>query len=220
MRSFALAAIAALSLSTAPASAAPSAAGRTEFEVLRNGQPFGRHVITVSGSGDHLTAQSALSMSASAGPITLFRYEQNCTETWSGGSLAGLRCSTLKDGRHMRVSAAVQRQMLQVTGARGQTAFPLGTFPTSWWTRPPEATALSLLNTETGQPMPVRVTRIGRETIMVAGRPVQAEHIRVQGTVTADLWYDENGRWIGCSVTIRGQHITYRLASPLDAAPA
>lgn len=219
MRSLALAAIAALSLSSLPATAAPSAAGRTEFEVLRNGQPFGRHVITVSGAGDSLTAQSLLTMSAGVGPLTVFRYEQSCTETWTAGALAGLRCSTLKDGRRLRVSAEREQDVLHVSGARGQTTFPLGTFPTSWWTRPPVA-ASSLLNTETGQPMRVRVTRIGRETIEVAGQRIQAEHFRVQGTVTADLWYDESGRWVGCAATIRGQHITYRLASPLAAAPA
>lgn len=217
MRMLALA-VAALCLSGA-AVAAPSEAGRTEFEVLRNGEPFGTHVIEVSGAGDDLRARSTVALRAGLGPLTVFRLEQTCTETWSDGVLAGLACSTLKDGRRTQVRGEVRDNRLHVSGAEGEHWFPLGAFPTSWWTRPPTG-AEALIDTETGAPMQVRVTRMGRETITVGGHSVQADRIRVQGTLTVDLWYDAEGRWVGCAFTARGQNIVYRLASPRGAAPA
>lgn len=218
MRSLTLVAVAAVCLSSA-AAAAPSDAGRLVFDVTRNGQPFGQHSITVSDAGDALRAQSRVALRANVGPVTVFRLEQTCSETWSNGVLAGLHCSTLKDGRRTQVRAEVQDGRLRVVGADGETFFPLGVFPTSWWTRPPTS-ATTMLDTETGEPMPVRVTHMGRETIEVGGRRIQAERIRVQGTLTADLWYDAQGRWVSCEFNARGQRVQYRLASPLSAAPA
>jgi opacity protein-like surface antigen len=218
MRSLALAALAALSLSTA-AAAAPSDAGRLVFDVTRNGEPFGQHTITVSGAGNGLRAQSRVALRATVGPLTVYRLEQTCSETWSNGVLAGLNCSTLKDGRRTQVRAESQNGRLRVVGAEGENFFPLGAFPTSWWTRPPVGST-TLIDTQTGEPMRVRVTRMGRETIEVGGRSVQADRFRVQGTLTADLWYDTQGRWVGCAFTARGQHVEYRLATPLSAAPA
>jgi hypothetical protein len=218
MRSLPLAALAAVFLSNA-ATAAPSDAGRLVFDVTRNGQPFGQHTVIVTDAGDTLRAQSRVALRANVGPITVFRLEQTCSETWSNGVLAGLNCSTLKDGRRTQVRAEVQDGRLRVAGADSENWFPLGVFPTSWWTRPPTS-ATTLLDTETGQPMRVRVTHMGRETIEVAGQRIQAERIRVQGTLTADLWYDARGRWVGCELTARGQRVEYRLATPLSAAPA
>jgi hypothetical protein len=218
MRSLSLAALAALMLSTA-AAAAPSDAGRLVFDVTRNGQPFGQHTITVSDAGDTLRAQSHVALRANAGPITVFRLEQTCSETWSDGVLAGLNCSTLKDGRRIQVRGALQNGQLRVTGADGENTFPLGAFPTSWWTRPPTGTR-TLVDTQTGEPMRVRVTDMGRDSIEVGGQRIAADRIRVQGTLTVDLWYDAQGRWVGCEFTARGQHVQYRLATPLNSAPA
>ena len=115
-----------------PAAAAPTVAGRTEFEVLRNGQPFGRHTIVVSGNRDGMEAETNVSLSARLGPVVLYRWEQHCTETWSTGVLTGLNCSTLKDGRRVIVRARRDGERLIVNGGGGGSAFPIGTLPTSW----------------------------------------------------------------------------------------
>lgn len=219
MRSVALGALAAILLSSATAVAAPSDSGRLVFDVSRNGEPFGRHTINVSGTGGNLRAESSVALRANLGPITAYRLEQSCTETWSSGSLAAISCSTLKDGRRTQVRGQVVDGRLRVTGANGEHWFPFGALPTSWWTRPPMSVR-TLIDTQTGAPMSVRVTNIGRETIDVAGQRIAADRIRVQGTLIVDLWYDTQGRWVGCSFRARGQNIAYRLATPLDAAPA
>ena len=69
MRFFALAVLTLCSM-TAAAEATPSSPGRIEFEVLRNGAPFGRHVVTVTGSGAELTAHTAVTLTAGVGPLT------------------------------------------------------------------------------------------------------------------------------------------------------
>lgn len=202
-----------------PAAAAPASAGRLEFDVTRNGQPFGRHVVRVSGSGGRFSVESRADLRANFGPVTVFRYEHACSESWEEGRLAGLDCSTLRDGRRTRVTARRAGDALVVTGGGAETSFDLGALPTSWWTKPPVGLD-HMIDAETGARMPISVTRIGRETLNIGGQSVQAERIRVRGTLAVDLWYDANGRWVGCEFTTRGQRIQYRLTTPLAAAPA
>lgn len=219
MRSLILAALSALSLSAATATATPSEIGRLSFDVTRNGQPFGRHSIVVTGAGESLRAQSNVALRANVGPLTVFRLEQTCTENWRGGVLAGIDCSTLKDGRRVRVRGAQADGRLRISGAEGETWFPLSAFPTSWWTKPPSG-QVTMIDTQTGEAMPVRVSSLGRSTAVIDGREIPVERVRVAGTLTMDLLYDLEDRWVGGSFTARGQRVEYRLTTPLDAAPA
>jgi len=205
-----------------PALAAPSSSGRLEFEVLRNGSPFGTHIVEVTGGAGGFDASSSVDLRVRLGPITAFQLTQTCTETWRDGALAMLRCSTLKDGRRVNINSVLENGALNISiGHRpGDTErFALDAVPTSWWSKP--ALDLdSMINTETGKPMPVRITRIGREQIVVGGQTIAAERLRVVGTLTMDLWYDDQGRWVGCAFVARGQRVEYRLASPRSVAPA
>lgn len=204
----------ALSCFCAPAFAAPSAPGRLEFEVLRQGQPFGRHTVTVSEVDGALVAESQAQLRANLGPVTVFRYEQTCRETWRGGALQDLDCTTQRNSRRTNVVASPGDGAMRVTGRGVETAFPLTALPSNWWSKPP-ASVREFINTETGGRMPVRITRMGRETY----NGIAAERVRVQGTLTLDLWYDDAGRWVGCVFTTQGQRIEYRLVSPLSQAP-
>jgi hypothetical protein len=192
-------------------------AGRVEFDVFREGHVFGRQRVMVTMQGGELVAQSDANLHAGLGPITFFSYTQRCNETWREGALVRLRCLTRQNGRDKRVEARLVDGAMHVDGTGGAIAIPAATLPTSWWTRPP-LTTREMINTETGARLPVRVSFIGREIIDAHGARVPADHIRVQGTLAVDLWYDDQGHWVGCAFTAQGQHVTYRLAtSPLDA---
>jgi len=193
--------------------------GHLEFEVIRNGEHFGRQGVTVTQSANGLVAESSADLRAALGPIVLFNYTQRCNETWQDRALVGLRCVTRRNGRLQRVDAAVLGNALRVTSGGRAASFAAATLPTSWWTRPPLDIS-EMINSETGARLPVRVTLVGRETINVGGRQIAADHIRVSGTVPVDLWYDARGHWVNCAFTLSGQHMTYRLLTPLEQAPS
>jgi len=209
---------AAVSGGTSPACAA-RLPGRVEFEVLREGEPFGLQTITVSEHDGQLVAESDANLRASFGPLTLFSYSQRCSETWRGGALTSLQCATRKNGRLKAVLGQLDNGALHMSGTVGDIVFDAGTPPTSWWTRPP-LTLREMINSETGERLPVRVSYIGRETITAYGQRLAADHIRVQGTLGVDLWYDDQGHWISCAFSAQGQHVTYRLLTPPALAPS
>ncbi len=213
------AALIALSLAAAaPVALAAASPGRLEFEVLRNGSSFGRHVIEVTRTEAGLSVRNNVALRVNVGPITAFRFEQACTETWTGARVQSVQCSTLKDGRRTEVN--VRRGQGGLVARAGETArtFSADAAPTTWWTR----TALqgdSFIDTQTGQPIALAVERKGRETINVGGRALVAERFHVRGSEELDLWYDAEGRWVACAFTARGQRIEYRLVSPIESAP-
>ncbi|MFZ4122641.1 MAG: DUF6134 family protein [Caulobacterales bacterium] len=193
--------------------------GRLEFNVTRNGQPFGSHRVEVSQAGNELIVRNVVALRANVGPVTAFRYEHTCTERWRQGSLQGLQCQTLKDGRRLRMSASTTATGIETQGPQGVHRFPLTAAPTSWWTRQ-TLQATAFIDTETGASMPVSVTPMGRETISVAGRSVVADRFRVLGSIALDVWYDQQGHWVRCAFTARGQRIEYQLTSPISSAPS
>lgn len=198
---------------------AASAAGRLEFEILRGGRPFGRQGVTVSVRDGALHAETSADLQARLGPISLFSYTQRCSESWRNGALVALQCLTRQNGHSKNVEGALNAGALRVSGTQGLVAFGPGTLPTSWWTRPPLSTR-EMINTETGARLPVRVTLVGRETIVANGTRIQADHIRVQGTLAVDLWYDEAGHWVSCAFTAGDEHMTYRLLTRPADGPA
>jgi hypothetical protein len=169
--------------------------------------------------GEALKARSESRLSAKAGPITVFRFEQTCDETWANGVLQDMRCTTLKDGKTINVSIDRTGEGLQVRApGAGSGLVSAEAMPTSWWTRA-SVSGADLIDTQDGKRLPAAVTRVGRETIDVGGVQVATTRYRVKGTLTADLWYDDAGRWVRCAFKARGQSVEMRLKSPLDSAP-
>ena len=65
---------------------------------------------------------------------------------------------------------------------------------------------------EDGEIIDVSVSERGRETVMVAGEPVEATRYLMDSDIDVDLWYDDAGRWVKLSFTARGQEIEYVLS--------
>lgn len=167
------------------------------FDVYRNGSAFGEHAVSFDEDADGtLRVRTDIELRAGLGPITVFHYEHDAVEVWRDGELVSLSAQTVKDGERERVA---------LSGAE-LPELP----PSSHW-RGYDPEVSTILNTETGEPMSVHVSDLGLETIETESGPVEARRIRMAGTLTVDLWYDRDGRWVGCEFEARGQSIRYVL---------
>lgn len=193
----------------------PADGERIVFDVYREGSEFGTHELTFArGENGDLTVDITIRLRAGFGPITVFRYEHDSTETWRDGELVALSARTLKDGETYRVEAARQDGRLQVDGESPdmgsfQTAYPAGILPSSHWHGYPVGN-YELLNTEFGSPLAASVEFAGEEEIEADGGTILANHYKLNSSLLLDVWYDETGRWAGCAFIARGQAITYR----------
>lgn len=172
------------------------------FDVYRNGSPFGEHIVRFDDESDgSLTVMVDIELRVGFGPLTVFRYEHQSEEVWIDDDLVSLTASTLKDGE--RVQVRLERGA-EIHGDRAAL------IPSSHWSGYPPGLP-AVLNTETGEPMPVDIEELGVEMVRTGAGLVEAQRIRMTGSVVVDLWYDMDGRWVGCAFSIRGQDIEYRL---------
>lgn len=172
--------VAALALSLTacgPALAAPAASvpdsGRLTFDVIRNGRDIGDYVVTFRGKANDLTVNvnTDVSVKVPVIGVSAYRFHQASTESWRGGSLAGLASQTDDNGTPHRISLG---------------ATPL--VPASLWNA--DIVHVSqVLNTIDGSTDSIRVSDLGAETISTGAGPVQARHYALRGDLNRDLWF-------------------------------
>lgn len=205
-----------LTLLVAPAAQAASP-GRTEFEILMNGKPVGRHTVTVSRAEDTTLVRIAIDMAGKVGPIS-FTYRHRCEEAWKGNQLTSLNCTDRENRSTKSVSASFKGGELEVNGSGFRGNLPAGILPSSWW-RVSTINQTRLLDSRDGKLSKVRVSRIGDDVIAIGGSNVRANHYRMRGAVNTDLWYDASGRWVRTAFKIAGQSFDYRKLTPVAGSP-
>ncbi|CAN1542677.1 hypothetical protein MCEMIH15_01822 [Caulobacteraceae bacterium] len=202
---------------TVSSPATASTAGRTEFEILMNGKPIGRHSVTVSKSADITNVRIAIDMAGKIGPIG-FTYRHRCEEAWRGTQLTSLNCTDKENRSSKSVAANLRGTDLVVDGTGYKGSAPASLLPSSWW-RFSTINQTRLLDSRDGKLSRVNVNRVGEEVLQIGGTPVRANHYRVRGAVNTDLWYDGTGRWVRTAFKIAGQSFYYRKVTTLTGSP-
>lgn len=180
------------------------------FDVYRGDSRFGEHRVRFEQAGEDLRVEVDINLRVNFGPINFFRYEHEAEELWRDGQLLSLQTETLEDGDRVRITAQRDGSDFRVTNSSLQQAVALsGSLPPSSHWQGYEVGQESIFNTVTGEEMPVTISYIGRETIEADGRMIEADRYRMTGTLTVDLWYDEDGVWAKCYFEIDGQRISY-----------
>ena len=204
------AAFSALAMAGDVVAQSPSGRDSIHFDVYRNGNDFGEHVLRFDREGEELRVEVDIDFRAGLGPITLFRYSHDATEIWRQGELVRLEAETLDDGERLRIEAERNGDAYLVNRSDLDNAvrLPASLPPSSHWRGYSEG-RLEMLSTESGEPLAVDITYLGREEIEADGGVIEADRYRVVGTLTMDIWYDQNGDWAKCYFEIRGQRIEY-----------
>ncbi len=186
--------------------------GDLVFEVYRNGDRFGTHAVSFRESGDELEVETDIDLRVGLGPVTFFRYRHDAREVWRDGQLVSLNSQTLKDGRNLSLNVASNgAEALDIEGEAGVSAAPLGSVPTSYWNMA-LIERTEMLNTETGELMPISVRELGAENVEAGGETVRATRYRIDGgPIPLDILYDDDQRWVGLAFTARGSEVIYRL---------
>lgn len=193
-RSFGALAIGALA---GPAFAQDAAAGerRVAFQVLHAGSPIGSHEVRVKTAGDRRTASILAQMLVKIGPITVFRYRHEASETWDGDRFVSLTARSVSNGKIETVDARSSPEGVRIVRSGGATILAgAGSNPLTHWNR--EALKRPLFNPQTGALLKCVVARRGLETVKDGGgRAVQATAFAITGEVQMIDWYDPDGDW-------------------------
>ena len=191
--------------------AAPAAGGEWNFRVLLDGKEVGWHRYVVRGDGAATEVESRAQFDVRFLLLNAYSYRHTARERWRGACLDELESRTETNGRVEKVAAVASDDAVVVAGPSGDTRLPGCVMSFAYWD-PRILRATRLLNSQTGELLPVSVAERGTERINVAGRNVAATRHRLSApNLQIDLWYAD-GRWVALEApTPGGRTLRYEL---------
>jgi hypothetical protein len=191
--------------------AAPAADGEWNFRVLLDGKEVGWHRYSVRGDGAATEVASRAQFDVRFLLLNAYSYRHTARERWRGACLDQLESRTETNGRVEKVAAVARDDAMMVAGPGGEARLPGCVMSFAYWD-PRILGATRLLNSQTGELMPVSVMERGTERVNVAGRNVAATRHRLSAPdLQIDLWYAD-GRWVALEApTPGGRTLRYEL---------
>jgi hypothetical protein len=191
--------------------AAPAADGEWNFRVLLDGKEVGWHRYVVRGDGASTEVESRAQFDVRFLLLNAYSYRHTARERWRGACLDELESRTETNGRVEEVAAVAYDDAVVVDGPSGDARLPGCVMSFAYWD-PRILRATRLLNSQTGELLPVSVAERGTERVNVAGRTVVASRHRLSApNLQIDLWYAD-GRWVALEApTPGGRTLRYEL---------
>ena len=182
------------------------------FDVFLGGDRIGYHRFQLLQDDGREQVVSEASFKVKFAFITLYKYQHNNTETWQDDCLLSLESRTNANGKRLFVRGAIEGGAFEIkaTGLRDAAEGCVKSF--AYW----NADFLDeahLLNSQTGEILPVEVEVMEEEVLSVRGEAVPAQRFRLRAKdLQLDLWYSSDREWLGLrSTTNDGRTISYRL---------
>mgnify|MGYP003508106309 FL=1 len=190
---------------------APAADGEWNFRVLLDGKEVGWHRYVVRGDGASTEVESRAQFDVRFLMLNAYSYRHTARERWRGACLDELESRTETNGRVEEVAAVAYDDAVVVDGPSGDARLPGCVMSFAYWD-PRILRATRLLNSQTGELLPVSVAERGTERVNVAGRNVAATRHRLSAPdLQIDLWYAD-GRWVALEApTPGGRTLRYEL---------
>lgn len=193
-----------------------------DFMVLMGGsKPVGTHKIQFINKNKELHVDIDIEIEVMVAFVRLGYYRHRNHEVWRDDRLVAFKSWTDDNGDVSEVSGRITDEGLLVEGPAGEIVAPADILPTSYW-RADTIERDRLLHTQHGKVVEIEVTPIGDADVVDGGRTVPAAGYRLRGGVDADLWYDENDRWVKVAFSVRGADFEYALnvtEPPADIDP-
>jgi hypothetical protein len=191
--------------------AAHAAARTWNFRVLLDDREIGRHTFTVRDLGEERELRSEASFDVRVLFLSAYRYEHEAIERWNGACLQSLVSRTETNGEREEVRAAARAGRFVVERADRRDEHEGCVMSFAYWD-PKILEASHLLNSQTGELLPVTVAAQGEESVAVRGRRVRAERHRITGPeLSIDLWF-AGEQWVALEAPAKGgRRLRYEL---------
>jgi hypothetical protein len=193
--------------------------GTIDFEIRRDGQTFGSHVLRFSRDDKgRRIVRIDIEMSYCLGPICLFRYEHKNRVVWDDGQVVKFKSRTNDDGDRYKVRASWGDDKVAITANGAERNAPANAAPTTYWYED-MLEADQLINTQKGTVQDIKIVREEPDTYMVAGEMRDARHYVIQTDRKVEVWYDAaTGQWIGLEFKAKGSKISYHRRSKIKTS--
>ncbi len=181
------------------------ASGSTwKFDVYLDDREIGFHHFHVAKAGETRQTRSVAYFDYRLLFVPLFRYEHENREIWHGNCLRSIDSYTDSNGEEFRVTGRLSEGAFRVSTHEGDASLPECVMSFAYW-NPAFLEQPTLLNTQSGEFVPVTVTGPVPEQIDIQGTQVKANRFGLSaGELRIDLWYSENREWLALESEVRG----------------
>lgn len=190
------------------------------FRVLLDDSEIGYHAFRITRQGQQQVIEIDAEFKVKFLGITVYRYEHRNREGWRQGCLESIASTTVDGGDDFRVEGRrVDGQFLVSTqdGERGIEAGCMMTF--AYWDRDFLQQA-SLLNSQNGEYLAVKVEDEGVETLQLNGRKVAASRHRLSNAereIDITVWHrEDDGHWLSLESRVEGGRVIRYLPATRD----
>jgi hypothetical protein len=191
--------------------AAQAEARSWNFRVMLDNRDIGQHRFTLDGPDDRRELRSEARFDVRVLFINAYRYRHEAVEHWDGNCLRSLDSHTETNGKRLAVNAVTEGNRLVVARATSRSDHEGCVMSFAYW-NPQILTASRLLNSQTGELLPVTVTPQGATTVVVRGVPRAAQHFKINGpSLKIEVWYAD-ADWVALeALTDGGRRLRYEL---------
>jgi hypothetical protein len=181
------------------------------FRVLLDGREIGTHRFMLTTEGEHRELISQAKFDVRVLFFNAYSYRHEAREAWEGGCLRSLNATTLTNGRRESVRAEPNGSSMVVVREHSSEEHQGCVMSFAYW-NPAILATRKLLNSQTGELLPVSVLSRGTESVRVRGRNVLADRYRIDGPeLHIDLWYAGQD-WVALEAPAEGgRHLRYEL---------
>lgn len=182
------------------------------FDVSINDRWVGQHEFEIFRSGSRERVESRATFRFKLLFVTVFSYEHQNEEVWSGDCLEKIDSNSRMNGDRFFVEGRSTGSALVIQSQDGTQELAPCVRTFAYW-NPAILSERALLNAQTGQLEDVEITAVGEEVFDVGGASIPAVKYRIELAQSAiEVWYSASQTtWLGLStITPEGQSIRYK----------
>jgi|JI10StandDraft_1071094.scaffolds.fasta_scaffold465382_1 hypothetical protein len=173
--------VAAIAAAPAQAAAVRDAARELRFDVFLDERPIGYQRFALQPTAEGLRIEIRAAFEFTLLRLKSFAYDHRNVEQWRGGCLESIESSTEQNGKPYRVTGRAEGKVFSVSSdlGRQQLSDCVGTF--AYWDKREILKRTKLLNSQTGEYVPVATRSLGRSTLAFGGREVPVDRYVIEG---------------------------------------
>ena len=173
-----------------------------DFDIVRDGSTIGTHSVRFQSMGDDFNVELTAKIEVTILGLTVYERSEKHREEWREGRLVSFTGFTDDDGRTYNVECIVDGTGLKITGSAGTTFSAPGLIPATYWNIG-TVESTQLIDAKTGRIVNVTLSEGEPARVQIADREVNVIRYRMTGDEERELWYDEDGKWLGMSFETR-----------------
>jgi len=173
-----------------------------KYRITRNGKRIGTHTVTFTEADETLNVRLESKITVTVLKVPVYRFNYVSEERYTAGKLKSITATTNENGKVKKGSLDNQtagKSILQQANGQTREFAPILMGSNHW--QPAALQETFLFNTLTGKPSKVTLKALGSSPLTLNGKKVDAQHYNYSGSIRADVWYDEQGRWLQLSFT-------------------